>query len=194
MTSIPVIRNALVEDIPAITAIYGLHVRQGTSSFELTPPSEVDMARRREAIVTSGLPYLVAEIDGRIAGYAYAGPYRLRPAYRYTVENSVYVADWAQRRGVGQALLNALIPACEAAGMRQMIAIIGDTGNVASIALHRSVGFQHVGTLKTVGYKHDRWLDVVIMQRPLGPGAAVPPTYESHLLEGCVSGRDVSSP
>ena len=177
MTSRPAIRDALVEDIPAITAIYSLHVRQGTSSFELTPPSEVDMARRREAIVTSGLPYLVAELNGCVAGYAYAGPYRLRPAYRYTVENSVYVADWAQRRGVGQALLNALIPACEATGMRQMIAIIGDTGNVASIALHRSVGFQYVGTLKTVGYKHDRWLDVVIMQRPLGPGAAVPPTY-----------------
>lgn len=176
MTAAPVIRASRPEDIPAITEIYSVHVRHGLGSFELIPPSTADMSQRREAVLASGLPYLVAELDGRVAGYAYAGPYRPRPAYRYTVENSVYVADWAQRRGVGRALLNALIPACEAAGKRQMIAVIGDSGNHASIELHRAAGFQHVGLLKTVGFKHDRWLDVVIMQRELGAGATLPPT------------------
>lgn len=126
------------------------------------------MTRRREAVVMAGLPYLVAELEGHLAGYTYVGPYRSRPAYNYTVENSVYVAAWAQRRGVGLALLQALIPACAATGKRQMIAVIGDADNVASIALHEAAGFHHVGTLEHVGFKHGRWLDVVIIQRPLG--------------------------
>jgi L-amino acid N-acyltransferase YncA len=176
MTSPPVVRPARPADIPAITAIYAFHVCQGTGSFELVPPDEAEMARRRETVVSAGLPYLVAELEGRLAGYAYAGSYRPRPAYGYTVENSVYVAAWAQRRGVGLALLQALIPACEAAGKRQMIAVIGDADNVASVALHAAAGFHPVGTLKHVGFKHGRWLDVVIMQRPLGCGAASLPT------------------
>lgn len=134
------------------------------------------MARRRQAVIAAGLPYLVAELDGRIAGYAYASPFRPRPAYAATVENSVYVANWAQRRGVGRALLSALIDACVAAGKRQMIAVIGDSGNVASIGLHQAMGFSHVGTLQEVGFKHGRWLDVVLMQRPLSGGAGTLPT------------------
>jgi L-amino acid N-acyltransferase YncA len=175
MASIPSIRDAQLSDVPAITAIYAVHVRDGFGSFELIPPSEDEMMRRLATVVDAGLPYLVAELDGRIAGYTYAAPYRPRPAYGYTVENSVYVAVWAQRRGVGRALLHALIPACEAIGKRQMIAVIGDAGNTASIALHRTVGFHRIGTLQAVGFKHGRWLDVVLMQRHLGPGTACAP-------------------
>ena len=184
MIAAPVIRASTPEDIPAITAIYAVHVRQGFASFELTPPSEADMARRRHAIIEAGLPYLVAELDGRIAGYAYAGPFRPRPAYAATVENSVYVADWAQRRGVGRALLTVLVQACAAAGKQQMIAVIGDSANEASIALHQAVGFHHVGTLQEVGFKQGLWLDVVLMQRRLGPDADTPPTGSA----------DISSP
>lgn len=175
MLSTPVIRHSVPEDIPEITAIYALNVREGFASFELTPPSEAEMAQRRQAVIAAGLPHLVADLDGRVAGYAYAGPYRPRPAYCHTVENSVYIADWAQRRGIGRALMNALIAACEAAGKRQMIAVIGDSGNMASIALHRAAGFLHIGTLKNVGFKHGRWLDSVFMQRCLGPGAETLP-------------------
>jgi L-amino acid N-acyltransferase YncA len=171
----PVIRPSLPEDIPAITAIYAAHVCQGFGSFELTPPNEAEIARRRGAVIAAGLPYLVAELDGCIAGYAYASPFRPRPAYAATVENSVYVADWAQRRGVGRALLTVLIQGCVDAGKQQMIAVIGDSGNVASIALHRTIGFNHVGTHQEVGFKHGRWLDVVLMQRRLSPGADSPP-------------------
>jgi L-amino acid N-acyltransferase YncA len=171
MPAEPRIRASVPDDIPAIAAIYGLHVRQGLGSFELVPPSAAEMAQRRQAVVSAGLPYLVAELDGQVAGYAYASAYRPRPAYQHTVENSVYVADWAQRRGVGRALLQALIPACEAQGKRQMIAVIGDSGNTASIALHQTLSFAHVGILKHVGFKHDAWRDVVIMQRSLGAGA-----------------------
>lgn len=176
MLSTPVVRHSLPEDIPDIAAIYALHVREGLASFELTPPSATEMAQRRQVVIAAGLPHLVAELDGRVAGYAYAGPYRPRLAYCHTVENSVYVADWAQRRGVGRALMLTLISACEAAGKRQMIAVIGDSGNTASMALHRAVGFHLVGTLKNVGFKHGRWLDSVFMQRCLGPGADTLPT------------------
>jgi phosphinothricin acetyltransferase len=172
----PVIRASRPEDIPAITAIYAVHVREGFGSFELTPPSEAEMARRRQAVIAAGLPYLVAELDGCIAGYAYASSFRPRPACAATVENSVYVANWAQRRGVGRALLSALIEACAAAGKRQMIAVIGDSGNVASIGLHQAMGFSHAGTLREVGFKHGRWLDVVLMPRRLqGEADALPP-------------------
>ena len=167
MTSRPKIRDSRADDVPAISEIYAAEVLEGTASFELTPPDAAEMAARRDAVVAGGLPHLVAEIDGRVAGYAYAGPYRPRPAYRHTVENSVYTARWARQRGVAQALLEALIAACTAAGKRQMIAVIGDTANVASIRLHAAHGFVQVGTLKDVGFKHGRWLDVVLMQRPL---------------------------
>ena len=158
-----------------ISAIYAHHVRHGLASFELDPPEVAEMARHRQDILDAGLPYLVAELDGAVAGFACAGPYRARPAYRHTVESTVYVADWAVRRGVGRELLEALISACEDVGKRQLVAVIGDSGNDASISLHASVGFSHAGTLKDVGYKHGRWLDAVLMQRGLGAGAKTPP-------------------
>ena len=170
MPAEPTVRDSRPGDVPALCEIYAAEVLQGTASFELTPPDLAEMAARRQAIVAAGLPYLVAELDGKIAGYAYAGPYRPRPAYLHTVENSVYTARWARRQGVGHALLGRLIPACEAIGKRQMVAVIGDTDNVGSIALHAAFGFTHVGTLRKVGFKHGRWLDVVLMQRPLGDG------------------------
>ena len=178
MSSVPSIRLSQPEDMVHISAIYAHHVRHGLASFELDPPGEAEMARRRQDVLDAGLPYLVAELDGAVAGFACAGPYRLRPAYRHTVESTVYVADWAARRGVGRKLLEALISACEAAGKRQMIAVIGDTDNAASIGLHASVGFSHAGTLKNVGYKHGRWLDCVLMQRRLGAGAETPPAAD----------------
>jgi len=163
-------------DIPAITRIYAHAVRHGTASFELDPPDEAEMLRRQRALVDGGYPYIVAENDGSILGYAYAGPFRPRPAYRHSVENSVYVAPQAQRRGVGRVLLDALIARCTDAGFRQMIAVIGDsTLQAASIGLHAAAGFRMVGTLDAVGFKHGRWLDSVYMQRPLGAGADTPP-------------------
>ena len=175
MSSVPSIRPSRPEDVAHICVIYAHHVRHGLASFELDPPEVAEMARRRQDILDAGLPYLVAELDGEVAGFACAGPYRSRPAYRHTVESTVYVADWAVRRGVGRKLLEALISACEAAGKRQMVAVIGDSANDASISLHASVGFSHAGTLKDVGYKHGRWLDAVLMQLGLGAGAETPP-------------------
>jgi phosphinothricin acetyltransferase len=174
MTSIS-IRPAGPADIPAITRIYGHAVRHGTASFELDPPDEAEMARRQSVLLDGGFPYLAADLDGALAGYAYAGPYRPRPAYRFSVENSVYIAAQAQRRGLGRALLNALIEASAARGFRQMIAIIGDAAQTPSIELHRAAGFQMVGAIEAVGFKHGRWLATVIMQRALGDGAATPP-------------------
>ena len=155
--------------------IYALEVREGTASFELEPPSLAEMTARFAAIEAAGLPYVVAELDGRIAGFAYAGPYRTRPGYRHTVEDSVYVARWARRQGVGRVLLDAVIERATARRLRQMVAIIGNSAHAASIQLHARAGFRLVGTLEHVGWKFGRWLDTVIMQRPLGPGAATPP-------------------
>ena len=162
-----IIRPVTPADAEATAHIYGHAVRFGTASFELDPPDEAEMARRQHALVQAGYPYLVAESEGRVLSYAYAGPYRSRPAYRYTVENSIYVAPDAQRRGIGRALLNSLITEAGNRGFRQMIAIIGDSAQIASIALHSAAGFRFVGTLEAVGYKHDRWLDTVLMQRAL---------------------------
>jgi phosphinothricin acetyltransferase len=169
------VRPATADDIPAITAIYGQAVHEGTASFEIEVPDEPEMRRRYEELRAAGYPYLVAERRGIILGYAYAGLYRTRPAYRWTVEDSVYVDVAAQRRGVGRALLHQLIAESEARGFRQMIAVVGDTENAGSIELHRAAGFRMVGTLEHVGYKFGRWLDSVLMQRPLGTGAQTPP-------------------
>jgi len=169
------IRPASQADIPAITRIYADAVEHGTASFELEPPSEAEMARRMQELTDNGFPYLAADVDGTLAGYAYAGPYRARPAYRFTIENSVYVAPEAQGRGIGRALLKALIEAAERSGYRQMIAVIGDSGQTASIALHSALGFAYVGTLPHVGFKFGRWLDTVLMQRPLGSGSTSTP-------------------
>ena len=170
MTAIP-IRPARPRDLAAITRIYDDAVRHGTASFEIEPPDERDMARRYEALRAGGYPYLVAELDGEIVGYAYAGPYRARAAYRWSVEDTIYVAQSSQRRGIGRALLERLIADAEAGGFRQMIAVIGDSANAASIELHRAAGFRMVGTFDNVGFKFSRWLDSVLMQRPLGAGA-----------------------
>ena len=174
MISIP-IRTAEARDLPAITGIYDHAVRHGTASFELEPPSEREMSSRYEALRRGGYPYLVAQLEGEIMGYAYAGPYRARPAYRWTVEDSIYVAPAAQRRGIGRALLDRLIAEAEHGGFRQMIAIIGDSANVGSIELHRRAGFRLVGTFDDVGFKFGHWLDSVLMQRPLGTGATTAP-------------------
>jgi L-amino acid N-acyltransferase YncA len=171
----PAVRDCTPADLPEVCEIYALEVREGTASFELEPPDLAEMTARFRAIEAAGLPYLVVALEGRIAGYAYASPYRPRPAYRHTVEDSVYVARWARRRGVGAALLDALIELATARGMRQMVAIIGDSAHAASIQLHQRAGFRLVGTLEHVGWKLGRWLDTVIMQRPLGAGAATPP-------------------
>ncbi len=169
------IRASSAADIPAITAVYSHHVLNGLASFEIVPPDEAEIARRRDEILAQHLPYRVAVLDGRIAGFAYAAPFRTRPAYRYTLEDSVYIAPAAARRGVGRALLVSLLDICSALGYRQMIAVIGDSGNAASIGLHQSCGFARVGQLPSVGFKHRRWVDSVLMQRALGPGdGAVP--------------------
>ena len=164
------IRPSEARDISAIQAIYAHHVVHGFGSFEETPPDAGEMSARRLAIIERGMPHLVAEADGAILGYAYVGPYRPRPAYRYTVENSVYVAPGAVRHGVGRALLSTLIEVCEVGPWRQMVAVIGDRGNTAPTALHAALGFHEAGHLKAVGFKLGRWVDVVIMQRPLGAG------------------------
>jgi phosphinothricin acetyltransferase len=169
------IRPATLADVPAITRIYAHAVDHGTASFELTAPDQVEMTRRFNELTENGFPYLVAVIDGDVLGYAYAGPYRSRPAYRFTVENSVYVAHDSHRRGIGKALLQALIEACTEKGFRLMVAVIGDSDQAASIGLHEAADFEHVGAFKNIGYKFDRWLDTVLMQRALGPGAGKPP-------------------
>ena len=182
MTSIALrIRPACLSDFASITSIYGAAVSGGTASFELTPPDAAEMQRRWQAIVDAGFPYIVAEQPdagaphGRVLGYAYVSQYRPRPAYRYSVENSIYVALQAHRMGVGRALLAALIEAATTKGFRQMIAVIGDSGQSASIGLHRAAGFAFVGTIHSVGYKHGRWLDSVLMQRALGAGDTMRP-------------------
>ena len=162
------VRPSADADIPSIAAIYAHAVIHGVASFELEPPDEAEMARRRTALLAGGYPYLVAEVGGAVAGYAYAGPYRTRPAYRATVEDSIYVAPSRQGCGVGRALLGALIRACAAEGFRQMVAVIGDSASVGSRRLHAAHGFRLVGILEAVGYKHSRWLDSALMQRALG--------------------------
>jgi phosphinothricin acetyltransferase len=168
------VRPAGPADIPTITAIYSEQVRFGTATFELDPPSEAEMQRRFETILGAGYPYFVAERGGAVLGYAYAGVYRPRPAYRFTVEDSVYIAEEARGTGVGTALMRTLVAETEARGFRQMIAVIGDSANQASIRLHARAGFIMVGNFAAVGWKFGRWLDSVLMQRALGPGAGSP--------------------
>jgi len=168
------IRPVRGSDIPAITRIYAHAVKTGTASFELEPPDAAEMTRRMQALLDGKFPYIVAEVDGALAGYAYASFYRTRPAYRFTVENSVYVAPDMHRRGIGKILLDRLIAECTALGFRQMIAVIGDSNQAASIGLHKACGFEPVGNLKNVGFKFGRWLDTPLMQLALGPGATSP--------------------
>ena len=163
----PLIRTAKVKDIVSIQSIYAIEVREHTATFEITPPDIEEMTLRWRHITDMGLPYLVAELDGDVVGYAYASSYRSRPAYSHTVEDSVYVAREKHRQGLGRRLLTELIHRCRDLGKRQMIAIIGDSRHNASIRLHENAGFRHVGTLEQVGLKLDQWIDSVIMQRSL---------------------------
>ena len=163
----PLIRSAQVKDFVSIQSIYAIEVREHTATFEVTPPDIEEMTTRWQHIADIGLPYLVAELDGDVVGYAYASSYRSRPAYSYTVEDSVYVVRDKHRQGLGRTLLIELMHQCRDLGKRQMIAIIGDSRHDASIRLHEDAGFRHVGTLKQVGWKLDRWIDSVIMQRSL---------------------------
>ena len=166
-----VIRAATQSDVPTITGIYSHAVLNGTASFEIEPPDEAEMARRLNALLDKGYPYLVAQAGEKVVGFAYAAPYRTRPAYNWAVEDSVYIAADAHRRGVGRALLERLIQESEQRGFRQMIAVIGDSKQIPSIELHRALGFREIGALGSVGFKFGRWLDTVLMQRPLGEGA-----------------------
>jgi L-amino acid N-acyltransferase YncA len=169
------IRPVLPGDIGAITRIYADAVRDGTASFEIEPPDEAEMLRRQTALLNNGYPYFTAEIESVVAGYAYAGPYRTRPAYKWSVEDSVYVAPDMHRKGIGALLLRALVAASAQRGYRQMIAVIGDSAQIGSIALHERAGFSHIGTLRSVGFKHGKWLDTVLMQRALGEGDTTTP-------------------
>lgn len=181
----PLIRPSKASDVAAIAEIYGYHVLNGLASFELLAPSADEMAKRRADVVGKKFPYLVAEVDGKVAGYAYASLFRTRPAYRHTVENSVYVHKDYNRRGIGKLLIAALIEACEKAGCRQMIAVIGDSGNQSSIRLHESCGFEMIGTMKAVGFKFGRWVDSVYMQRRIGEGAeTLPPDRDISVNRG----------
>jgi L-amino acid N-acyltransferase YncA len=171
-----VVRDSRDSDLPAITAIYGHAVRFGTASFEYDPPDIDDMARRRVDILDKGFPYLIAEQNGAVVGYAYANTYRTRPAYRFAVEDSIYIAPDQQGRGVGRMLLPALLTRCAALDLRLVIAVIGDSASAPSIRLHARCGFSHAGVLPNVGWKHGKWLDTVQMTRAIGPGAAAPPS------------------
>jgi len=172
----PDIRPASEADLPAITEIYAHAVRYGTATFELDPPDLAEMTRRFRTLLDGGFPYLVSTVEGQVIGYAYAGPYRPRPAYRFTVENSIYLQPSTHRRGIGLQLLKRLIPECETRGYRQMIAVIGDSANAGSIGLHTRLGFEMIGTHRNVGLKFGRWLDTVMMQLALGEGGStVPP-------------------
>ena len=174
----PEIRPATEADLPAITEIYEHAVCHGTATFELIPPDLAEMTRRFRALMDDGFPYFVARVDGEVIGYAYAGPYRPRPAYRFTVENSVYLKPAIHRRGIGLLLMQQLLSACKACGHRQMIAVIGDSANAGSLGVHTRCGFQMIGTHPNVGLKFGRWLDIVMMQLALGEGAGTIPAPE----------------
>ena len=169
------IRPSRDEDMAAITAIYRHHVLHGTGTFEIDPPTQADMRNRRADVLAKGLPYLVAEEDGQVLGFAYCNWFKPRPAYRFSAEDSIYVAPGLQGKGLGRALLAALCRQAEAAGVRKMLAVIGDSANAGSIGVHAALGFTHTGTVRSCGWKFERWLDVVLMEKPLGAGDSTPP-------------------
>ena len=169
------IRPSTDADLSAITAIYGHHVLHGTGTFETTPPSEAEMASRRADVLAKGLPWLVLEDGGRVLGYAYCQWFKPRPAYRYSAEDSIYLHPDAAGRGLGRQLLSALLVQAEAAGVRKLIAVIGDSANAGSVGVHRALGFQPVGTIASCGWKFERWLDIVLMDKAIGAGDSAPP-------------------
>jgi L-amino acid N-acyltransferase YncA len=169
------IRPSRDQDLPAITAIYAHHVLHGTGTFETEPPSEADMVGRRADVLAKGLPYLVAEEDGRVLGYAYCQWFKPRPAYRFSAEDSIYLHPDAQGKGLGKALLGELERQAEAVGIRKLIAVIGDSGNKGSVGVHRALGFQPVGVIQSCGWKFGKWLDIVLMEKQIGAGNSTPP-------------------
>ena len=171
----PTTRPSRDDDIDAITLIYAHHVLHGTGTFEVDPPSVQDMRARRAEVLSRGLPWLVAESDNQVSGFAYCNWFKPRPAYRFSAEDSIYLAPHANGQGLGRALLAELTTQAERAGVRKLIAVIGDSGNTGSIGVHRALGFQHVGVLASCGLKFDRWLDVVLMERSLGLGDTTSP-------------------
>ena len=171
----PLIRPSTEHDLPAITRIYAHHVLHGTGTFEIDPPSAADMAVRRADVLGKGLPYLVVEHGGEVRGFAYGNWFKPRPAYRFSAEDSIYVAEGQHGKGIGRLLMQALIDACEGAGVRKLIAVIGDSGNHGSIGVHTAAGFVPVGTMRSVGWKFGRWLDIVMMEKTLGAGNSTPP-------------------
>jgi phosphinothricin acetyltransferase len=179
-----IVRPATENDAQSLAAIYGDAVLHGFGTFEEVAPSAADMDGRRRAVQDQGLPYLVAEDGGQVMGFAYAAPFRPRAAYRYTLEDSVYVAPEAKGKGVGRAVLSAVIAACEALGVRQLVAVIGDTENAGSVGLHRSLGFEQTGVGRSVGFKHGRWVDIVHMQKPLNGGDTTLPDGGGITLTG----------
>jgi phosphinothricin acetyltransferase len=172
MSSIRPSRDA---DVPAITAIYAHHVLNGTGTFETAPPTADEMATRRTDVLSKGLPYIVMEDEGRVVGYAYCQWFKARPAYRFSAEDSIYMHPDVAGRGLGKLLLAELVKQAEAAGLRKLIAVIGDSGNAGSIGVHRALGFSHVGSIHSCGWKFDRWLDIVMMERAIGEGNTTPP-------------------
>ena len=177
------IRNVCDKDMPAIQAIYALQVTHGVSSWEELPPSLEQMIQRQKTITQDGYPYIVAVRGDQVLGYAYASAYRTRPAYRYTVENSIYLAESAQRMGLGQKLLSQLIIQCTQEGFRQMIAVVGDSENHMSIDFHKKMGFEEVGVIRSIGYKFERWLDSVMLQLTLGEGDTSPPPKKTFIID-----------
>jgi phosphinothricin acetyltransferase len=171
----PLIRPSRDEDLDAITRIYGHHVLHGTGTFETTPPSLADMTARRADVLGKGLPWLVAEEDGQVLGFAYGNWFKPRPAYRFSVEDSIYMDPAAHRKGLGRALLAELLAVLERTGTRKVMAVIGDSNNAGSIGVHRALGFEMVGVVQSCGWKFDRWLDIVMMQKTLGAGDSTPP-------------------
>lgn len=172
----PIIRPSKPSDMAVITAIYAHHVRHGTGTFEIDPPTEVEMTHRRQDVLSKNLPYLVAEEEGTVLGFAYCNWFKPRPAYRYCAEDSIYLSSNANSKGLGSSLLAELLVQAERTGVRKMMAVIGDSRNLASIGVHHRAGFSHVGTLKNCGWKFDQWLDVVLMDKSLGEGSITPPT------------------
>ena len=169
------IRPSRDADVAAITAIYRHHVLHGTGTFEIDPPTPADMTARRADVLSKGLPYLVAEDNGQVLGFAYCNWFKPRPAYRFSAEDSIYVAPGVHRKGLGRALLSELCRQAEDAGVRKMLAVIGDSANAGSIGVHAALGFSHTGTVRSCGWKFERWLDVVLMEKPLGAGDSTPP-------------------
>jgi phosphinothricin acetyltransferase len=184
-----IVRASTIQDMREVTSIYAHYVLHSTATFEETPPDEAEMTNRRAAILESGLPHLVAELDGEVTGFAWAAPWRTRPAYRFSAEDSIYLRPGLQRRGIGRRLLAEVIQRCEAASRQQLVAVIGDSANAASIGLHEALGFRRVGVLTSIGWKFERWVDTVLMQRGLAAKMGSDESRSTDAAQSSDSGR-----